>query len=230
MNMHEFSTLKACEDALLNQLTGSIESLLSQNKAVKLALAGGNTPKGFYKKLSRVSLDWEKIAVTLTDERWVNVNDDASNERMLKQTLFQNKAKIAQFLGLKTPEQSPELGQPHTTSLLSDHFPQLDYVVLGMGEDGHFASIFPEMNNTRALLELEQTEKCLPALPEGQPARMSLTLSYLLTAQHIFLLVTGKAKKNIINQQLKPDALPTLPIHWLLQQTHCPVTIYWSEA
>ncbi|MGR6873158.1 6-phosphogluconolactonase [Pseudomonas sp. HK3] len=230
MDIHEFASLELCEDALLSHISGSMNSTLSKGEKVKLALAGGNTPKGLYTKLSNTTLDWEEIAVTLTDERWVDSMDEASNERMLKQTLFQNKAKIGQFLGLKNSKDSPELGQSHTASLLREHFSRLDYVVLGMGDDGHFASIFPYMDNTDALLDLEQTEECLPALPKGQPARMSLTLRYLLTAKHIFLLVTGQDKKEIIQQQSNENASPILPIYRLLHQTHCPVTIYWSEA
>ena len=230
MLINEFSTLALCEEALLVELVEVISTALKQKHTANLALAGGNTPKGLYKKLSHASLDWENIAVTLTDERWVDATNDASNEKMLKQTLFQHKAKMAQFLGLKTQEETPLLGQPHINGLLKDNFSTLDFVVLGMGGDGHFASIFPEMGNTQTLLDLNGSDLCLPAQPLDKPARMSLTLSYLLTAKRIFLFITGVNKKEIIKQQSDVNASPKLPIYSLLHQSLCPVTIYWSEA
>ena len=230
MLINEFSTLALCEEALFVELTDEISTALAQKHTVNLALAGGSTPKGLYKKLSHAPLDWENIAVTLTDERWVDAANDASNEKMLKETLFLHKAKMAQFLGLKTEEETPLLGQPHINALLQENFPTLDFVVLGMGNDGHFASIFPEMDNTQALLDINASKLCLPAQPLDKPARMSLTLPYLLTAKRIFLFITGADKKEITQQQSDVNASPVLPIYSLLHQSLCPVTIYWSEA
>jgi len=230
MLINEFSTLALCEEALFGELTDEISTALAKKNTVNLALAGGNTPKGLYEKLSHTPLDWENIAVTLTDERWVDVANDASNEKMLKQTLFQHNAKMAQFLGLKTQEETPLLGQPHINALLKQNYPTLDFIVLGMGDDGHFASIFPAMDNTQALLDLKGSDLCLPAQPLDKPARMSLTLPYLLTAKRIFLFITGRDKKEIIQQQSDVNASPVLPIYSLLHQSLCPVTIYWSET
>lgn len=230
MLINEFTSLALCEEALFVELRDGISTALTMQHTVNLALAGGNTPKGLYKKLNSAPLDWENIAVTLTDERWVDGADDASNEKMLKQTLFQNKAKMAQFLGLKTQEKTPLLAQPHLNALLQENLPALDFVILGMGDDGHFASIFPQMDNTQALLDLNGPDLCLPAHPLNKPARMSLTLPYLLTAKRIFLFITGVDKKEIIKQQSNANTSTVLPIYSLLHQTLCPVTIYWSET
>jgi 6-phosphogluconolactonase len=230
MDLKAFTTIESCEDALLSELSDVINQGLTQKTTYSLALAGGGTPKGLYEKLSRTELNWSNINITLTDERWVDPRHADSNENMLRQTLFKNQGKMARFIGLKNPEKTAQAGQIRTDHLLKQNASKLDCVVLGMGEDGHFASIFPSMPNTDALLDLTQPAYCLPANPADKPARMSLTLRYLLTAQHIYVFIKGNAKRQLIEQQSLADITQPLPIYYLLNQTLCPVTIYWSES
>lgn len=230
MDVKVFNTIEQCEDALLNELTHQINHSLDNQKTVSLALAGGSTPKGLYQKLSDSELAWSKLKVTLTDERWVDIHHSDSNENMLKQTLFRNHARVAQFIALKNSENTPQAGQIRTDHLLKHNVEKLDYVVLGMGEDGHFASIFPNMKNTDDLLDLAQSAFCLPANPKDKPSRMSLTLSYLLSAQQIYIFIKGALKRQLIEQESVANTSQSLPIHYLLTQTLCPVTVYWSES
>jgi 6-phosphogluconolactonase len=230
MNVKTFSSMHECEDALLDELTLNMVQTLAQQERFNLALAGGNTPKSLYEKLSDTKLDWHNVQVTLTDERWVDVQHMDSNENMLRHTLLQNQAKIAGFLALKNSEKTAEQGQANTNNLLLQHAPKLDCVLLGMGDDGHFASIFPNMLNTSDLLSLNQTECCLPAHPADKPSRISLTLRYLLSAKCIFLLIKGDAKRQVFEQQNESNVKQPLPIHYLLKQTVCPITVYWSAS
>lgn len=230
MDVKAFSTIESCEDALLSELSDVMKQTLNDQKACSLALAGGSTPKGLYEKLSCLDLNWSNISITLTDERWVDTGHKDSNENMLRGSLFLNKAKMARFIGLKNSEITPQTGQMRTDHLLRNNIPRLDYVILGMGEDGHFASIFPNMPNTDTLLDVGESAHCLPANPEGKPARMSLTLRYLLTAKRIYVFIKGMAKKQLIEQQGQSSVSDPLPIHHLLSQSLCPVTIYWSES
>ena len=230
MDLKAFNTIEQCEDALLNEFTHIISEGIEQNKSVTIALAGGNTPKGLYQKLGKVSLDWSNIKVTLTDERWVDIHHEDSNEKMLTDTLFQHHAKAAKFIPLKNTQASAQQGQMDAEQLLKQNSPTLDYVLLGMGDDGHFASIFPGMSNTDELLDFNQKACCLPATPEGKPPRMSLTLRYLLSAQHIYIFIKGDAKRQLIEEQSFSDTAQRLPIYYLLTQTLCPVTVYWSES
>lgn len=229
MALQEFTVRSECESALLNEFSCAIDKDLTTQKRVAIALAGGNTPKILYEKLGSTQINWSNVVVTLTDERWVNVNHADSNERMLKEYLFHGPAKMALFLGLKNPEKTPEVGQIRTAHLLKKNITKLDYVVLGMGDDGHFASIFPNMVNTKQLLDLDQTEPCLAAYPSGKPPRMSLTFQYLLSAKKIFLFISGQDKLVLIKKVLAGEET-SLPIYQLLQQTLCPVEIYWSES
>lgn len=230
MQWYEFDCLDDCENALLADLAHQLQINGQANTLQTLALAGGNTPKPLYEKFSQQPWDWEHILITLTDERWVDRNHPDSNEAMLKQCLFHDYAKIAQFLGLKNSESTPEVGQIRTAHLMKQNASSLDFVILGMGEDGHFASIFPDMDNTQQLLDVNQSEPCLAARPKDKPPRLSLTLSYLLSAKQIYLFITGQAKRTLIHEQLNASTAEHLPVYYLLTQSLCPVSIYWSAT
>lgn len=230
MEFIAFSNRQACERALLDDVTARLSETLQQSGQVAVALAGGNTPKAFYSQLSEVEIPWQKVKVSLTDERWVDAEHPDSNERMIKQTLLKNKAKSCQFFGLKNSEATPMAGQLSTADLLNKTLTTIDYAILGMGDDGHFASIFPNMENTEQLLDLNQTAPCLPACPEGKPARMSLTLSYLLKAKCLYVFVCGEAKRAVIESMQQPTPETLLPIYYLIHQNVCPVKFYWSES
>ena len=230
MELFSFIEREMCEQALLEDLTSQMQDHLNEHTSLSIALAGGNTPKQFYSRLSESPLAWENIKVTLTDERWVDTNDADSNQRMILETLLTNQAKSASFYGLKNPEVDVDKGQVITADLLNDAIPKLDFVVLGMGDDGHFASIFPNMDNTSALLDMNQAEPCMAAHPAGKPDRLSLTLSYLLKAKRIYLFICGEKKRAVLEAMHaeKPDEY--LPIYFLLHQSTCPVNVYWSET
>jgi len=228
MEFNEFSDRTSCEAALLNDVVNQIEETLKQKKTLAMALAGGNTPKPFYEKLGKQTLDWSKIKVTLTDERWVDAEHEDSNENMLKQTLMQENN--CEFFPLKNSEASPKVGQLRTAHMLKKNIPQLDFAILGMGDDGHFASVFPAMDNTQTLLDLHQTEPCLSAYPEGKPPRMSLTLAYLLKAKKLYLFITGVQKHQVFKSMQDPQAANKLPIYYLIHQTACPLSVYWSAS
>ncbi len=234
MQWYEFDCLDDCENALLVDLARQLQANGQINRQASklqtLALAGGNTPKPLYEKFSQQPWDWEHILITLTDERWVDRSHPDSNEAMLKHCLFHDQAQIAQFLSLKNSESTPEVGQIRTAHLIKQNAPSLDFVILGMGEDGHFASIFPGMDNTQQLLDVTQSEPCLAARPKDKPARLSLTLSYLLSAKQIYLFITGQTKRALIHEQLNASTTEHLPIYSLLTQRLCPVSIYWSAA
>ena len=230
MQLYEFSDRAECERALLDEITAQLQQTIDEKKSASIALAGGNTPKPFYQTLSEQPIHWQNVKVTLTDERWVDSDHEDSNERMLAQTLRQNKGHDCVFFPLKNSEPSPVTGQMRTADMLIKNIPALDFAILGMGDDGHFASIFPAMDNTSALLDLKQSAPCLPAYPEGKPARMSLTLAYLLKAKALYLFITGKEKHQVLQAMQDSNVEHPLPIYYLIHQTVCPLHVYWSAS
>jgi 6-phosphogluconolactonase len=179
---------EAAASALVNALTAGIAA----RGAASLALAGGSTPAPVYRLLSQAELEWSKVTVTLTDERMVAPDHPDSNERMLRQTLLTGPASKAVFAPLE--EGAVAAMTP------------FDGVLLGMGEDGHFASLFPGNAALAAGLAGDALTIEVPAgeLAPPQP-RSSLTLKALTGASATLLLVTGAAKRAVLENV---DGLP----------------------
>ena len=179
---------EAAASALVNALTGGIAA----KGAASLALAGGSTPAPVYRLLSQAALDWSKVTVTLTDERKVAADHPDSNERMLRQTLLVGPAAEARFA---------PLDEASVAGLVP-----FDAVLLGMGEDGHFASLFP---GNSALAEGLSGSSLTIEAPAGEPAppqaRSSLTLKALSGATTTLLVITGDAKRALLE---RADGLP----------------------
>ena len=118
------------------------QSIGSRGRAC-LSVGGGRFPKPFFRALSVKPLSWEKVTVVLGDERWVEPTDEASNEKLVRENLLVGEAASAQFIGLKTDHAEPEKGLYQIEKRLADLPELIDVTVLGMGEDGHTASLFP---------------------------------------------------------------------------------------
>src|SRR5207253_887994 len=130
-----------------------------------------------YDRLSRARIDWTRVAVTLSDERWVPASDPESNERMVRGHLLAGPASAARFQPLWSQDTTPEAAAAALEPAISALAP-FDMVLLGMGEDGHFASLFPGSPALDQGLDLDGQRLCI-AVPAGKPApsqpRISLT-------------------------------------------------------
>ncbi len=200
-------------------------ALVTQDRA-SLAVSGGRTPAPFLAALSEFELPWHRVDVTLTDERWVSGDDDASNERLVRLHLLRNRAHAARLVSLKVDAPSPEQGVELCQKQLAlMHWP-LDVVVLGMGNDGHTASLFPGTDGLRQALAPDNPQHCAPIRPLDVPhARMTLTRSALARARHQVLYILGEDKLAVLedavadveNQELMPVRAflrPGLKIFW----------------
>lgn len=227
----------ADEQTLAVQLAQAVadkmrETIETRGK-VSLAVSGGNTPALFFQKLSQQELDWAKVLVTLVDERWVDETDAHSNARLVKENLLINRANTAYFLPLKNDEANAVDGLMISENRLHEQIDQLDVVVLGMGLDGHTASWFPGSTALAACLD-EQASACCCAVTDAPdcPQRMTMTLSLLLRAQHLFMHFEG-ADKNAVYDQVSNDQekhnFETMPVRAALYQSAVPVSIYRSD-
>ncbi len=239
----EFDTTEQLVQALGTEIVTSVDRAVQTTEQCSIALAGGNTPKPLYEWLNTQDLPWDQLKLTLTDERWVGVLDDDSNQKLVEGTLLLSHAEAeydlesiggshsAQLVALKNSAQSASEGQPITEELLDHYLPMLDVTVLGMGVDGHIASIFPNMENTKKLLSLNNPNRCEATAPEGKHERITLTLRYLLSAPSIYLIISGQDKKEIIDRvknNRDPALAMTYPVHALLHQNHRDVNIFWT--
>lgn len=193
----------------------------SDQKIFDIALSGGNSPKGLFKRLSEKYADqipWERIRFWWGDERCVSPDDEQSNYKMALEYLFSNisipEKNIHRIKGEADPkEEALRYAQEIEDSLTArDETPVFDIIILGLGDDGHTASIFPDQ------LELfEEKQRCAVALhPITKQKRITITGNVLNNANQIFFLVTGKNKalpvSEILNQS---EAAKLLPAHYI---------------
>ena len=204
-------------------LADDLRAQLARDNAAFLIVTGGTTPAPVFALLRNEPLDWAKVTVTLSDERWVPIDHPDSNERMVRAELLQGPAAAAKFISLYRPVKSPSLAAAEVAAALPK---SPGVAILGMGEDGHFASLFPGMAGLDDGLSLRNPLPCLAVeQPQKGWPRMSLTLGYLTQARMIYLVFSGAAKHALIENAARDH----LPVAALLQQQRAPVQIHWTK-
>lgn len=179
----------------------TIDLALAERDRAQIALAGGSTPKEAYIHLGQEHLPWERVDVLLGDERWVSPEDPASNARMLRDSLLaQGRGRHARFHPVPTDLGSPALGAERYGALLAQlcggEPPSLDLVLLGLGEDGHTASLFP---GTPAPLVRDRW--VTTGEGKGLP-RITFTAPVLCAARKVIFLVSGAGKREALGRLL----------------------------
>ena len=193
-----------------------------------IALSGGRSPRPMLEALSRAALDWDKVIVTLVDERWVAPDHADSNERLFRETLLQGEAAKARFVPMKNDAADAYSGQAACEAAFTALPWPLDIILLGMGEDGHTASLFPD---AAELAEgLSTNALTLAVTPPAAPhQRMSLSAKAILKSRHIFLQIGGPAKKAVYDRAMAGGAVEELPIRLALCQHGVSVEAWISE-
>lgn len=207
------------------EVSALLQAGIADRGAASLVVPGGRTPGLFLGKLSHRALAWDKVRVSLSDERWVDADSPDSNEALLRRTLIANAAAGSTLVPLYTGAASPEDGRAEAEKRIGAMPRPFDAVVLGMGDDGHFASLFPGEPALVTGLDLSFKGLCVAARgPAGGPPRLSLTLAALAAARHIYILATGAHKREVW-QSAADDA--SLPAHALHRLTGVPVDFLW---
>jgi len=158
-----------------------------------------------------------------------------SNQRLIEQNLLINHASSAQLISLKNAAETAAEGESITEANLNQAPRPYAVTVLGMGNDGHFASLFPGCPQIAEGLDPKQHKQCLAIDATGCPVagdytqRMSLTLSNLLSTELVLLLVTGQQKLDLLREAADKPVKLDNPVTALLAQNNVPVEIYWSE-
>ena len=219
------------QDELTARLSEKIAARLTDGIEIKgaasLAVSGGSTPVPLFERLCQIPLPWEKVRITLVDERWLPPTDTDSNARLVKTHLLQSQAKTAQWLPLKTEHASADEGMAQIDKALQPLLP-FDAVVLGMGKDGHTASFFPDAADLRQSLSPPKGQLCAAIeSPSSQYPRITLTLPAILHSQQIFVHITGADKKATLDRARQAGAIDELPIRAVLHQNTVPVDIYY---
>lgn len=215
--------------ALAEEVIAVLRHGLATRGAASLAVAGGRTPVPLFRALREASLDWSRVAVTLTDERWVAGDDAASNARLLRAELLQGRAAAARFFSLYEGSATASEAAGRVWQSLQEMPWPLDAVVLGMGEDGHFASLFPGNPHLARELEPDGRPGCVAMLAPAPPvARISLNLPALRQTRRLFLLAAGNAKLEVLMQAAREASATHWPVAALLALRHPEAEVYWG--
>ncbi|KVX12948.1 6-phosphogluconolactonase [Burkholderia ubonensis] len=222
IEIHAFDTQEAQGDALAQAVGDALRAVLARPARATLAVSGGTSPRPFLQTLSHAALDWASIGVTLVDDRWVPEDDAASNARLVRDTLLQHAAAPATFLPLVDTGAALDA---HVAALNANPAHRLpDVAVLGMGEDGHTASIFadaPEWDHA-----ITTAERFVAVHPGAAPhARVSFSLDALKRIDRLFLLIAGNRKREVLEaaasspqknaiSQLANDKGTQLDVYW----------------
>ncbi|MCS5588264.1 MAG: 6-phosphogluconolactonase [Porticoccaceae bacterium] len=229
MDLQQFENASALDMALADEVSTRLRAAIESQGSASLVVSGGRTPLGFFHGLSQQVLDWSKVTVSLADERWVDNAHQDSNEKLVRENLLINEACCAQFLALKNAADTALAGAAETEGALSS-FGKFTVVILGMGDDGHTASLFPGAAALDAGLDLNSGRSCLAVTPTAAPhERISLTLPRLLDTEYLVIHISGANKQKVLEQAQAGQDVKALPIRAILQQTVVPVTVFWAS-
>lgn len=205
-----------------------LTEIIRKRRKASLALAGGTTPGPLYESLSNVPIAWEKVSVTVTDERWVSQEDPASNEYLIRDLLLRRRAAGATFVPFKTNHAKASGGAATAEKRLSPIMP-FDIVLIGMGPDGHIASLIPGAEGYAAAADPAGTKKIAGIHAPGaagSPERMTLTIPGILASRRIVLLIMGQDKLNVYNEAKAGEGAS--PLRDLLTQRKVPIHAFWA--
>ncbi len=229
LNFHSFADAAELAEHLAVQVADFLRQAIKARGRATLVVSGGTTPKPLFLALARQDLDWDRVTITLADERWVDTTAADSNERLVRQYLLQDQAGAAKLIGLKNKATTAKEGEKECAQRLAGLPRPFDLVILGMGGDGHTASFFPGARRLPEALDMKSGRDCLAISPPKAPHdRMTLTLPVLLDSRQIILHITGQAKKKVLEQAMADGPATAMPIRTILRQQQTPLSVYWA--
>jgi len=217
MTEHKLHILNSA-DAYIENATAFLETALRkaidlQGRAT-LLVSGGSSPKPVYQALSQIDLGWDKVTVSLVDERWVPEGAEGSNASFIKNTLLQNFGAEAKFVSMVSDEETAKAGEDTINHRFQTEFSKpIDICVMGMGTDGHTASWFPRSPTLERALDIEGAKDIVWQDASGQAGgsgfddRITVTLPLVMRAKHIALLIPGQSKADVWAESANKDVL-----------------------
>ena len=217
-------------EAVAGDIGFIIDSAIDARGAAVIALAGGKTPMPIYAKLAEAKIDWKRVTIIPGDDRIVPLGDPLSNVTAIGKAFLPKGARVIPLVSAKAPDYKAA-GRAADAILQDLHWP-LDLCLLGVGGDGHCASIFPGPDYDEALAGPKE-RRALGVMPDPLPPeapvpRVTLSREAIVTARALMIAITGDAKKAVLERAIKDGASSTLPVGRVLADVELPVDIHWA--
>lgn len=220
--------MSEARQALAEQLAEAVYQALaddlSHQERALLVVSGGSTPVPFFKALAQKPLEWARVDITLADERWVDEQSSDSNAKLVRDHLLQGLAAAANFVPLTSDAGTPEEGVAAVAEATAGLAWPASVVILGMGGDGHTASLFPDSQELGLALSTDEPLVAVRTPSQPQP-RITFSADRLHQAKRHILHITGDDKRAVLANAMSGDDVRTLPIRAFLS---CPLAIYWA--
>ncbi|MCG7536858.1 6-phosphogluconolactonase [Pseudoalteromonas sp. OOF1S-7] len=231
LNEQFFDSKDAMTAKLAELLSCTLRDAIDSDGRATVLVSGGSSPAPAYQHLSNLPLAWDKVTVAMVDERWVDANHEKSNEAFINATLLQNEASKAEFVTMKNAEVTAQAGQVTCENAYAALKSPFDISILGMGPDGHTASLFPHAEGLEQAL---QTSDLVCAINAKQSEvtgsiteRMSLTLAGIANTKHAVLLISGEAKRAVYEEAKQPGSELDIPLRAVLNHPDLTLSVFW---
>ena len=220
MQIQEYPDREMLALTLADQLASALKNCLLIHPSASFVVPGGTTPGPIFDSLCAAALDWDRVHVMLSDERWVPADHDRSNAKLLKEHLFVERAAAAKFVPFHMEEETPDSAAPILSETLAAEMP-ISLLLLGMGADMHTASLFPGSVGLDAMMA-DTAPLVVPGSVSGQEPRISFSGPALAGAMAKHLVIYGDEKRRALEEaaSMSPTEAPIkavmdgLTVHW----------------
>lgn len=221
MNFNEYPDSEMLAMNLANVLAGALNAALQRHDAVSFVVPGGTTPAPVFDALCDAEIDWSRVTVLLSDERWVPEDDPRSNAALVRRHLLTGRAAAATFVPFYQSDLMPDAALPALMQDLAPHLP-ISVALLGMGDDMHTASLFPQGDALEQALADDAPDLVVMRAKDLDCARITLSARVLRDAMQLHLVILGDKKRAALDlaQTLPPAQAPVAAIlseadvHW----------------
>jgi 6-phosphogluconolactonase len=216
---------------LADDIVARLDAGVAARGAASFVASGGTTPGDLFDILAQRDAPWDRVFVTLSDERWVPPSDDASNEKLIRSRLLRGKASLAHLVPMKNEQANPRDAETAVSAAIAAMPRPFDVTLLGMGDDGHTASMFPGSDGLDEVLDTS-SPLLVRAIHQADSTktsdRISLTLRAILDSLLVIILIRGDAKLATYRKAIAGEDVQAMPVRAVLQQSIAPVQVWWA--